>query len=159
MMLLTRRHLLSTGVSRKARSYKNHLLGLGEFVSFHTCLQILGTQHVGISSHLLERAIHQLLGIGGHSIVICPKVVFALSTSSDLKNRWRIFKDINVNLQRVPKYIVACCVLHNTLIESMLEEPREEDYDPHPNVNNEVYNATWSEQTKGQELRDVVYLE
>ncbi|MCO5569499.1 hypothetical protein L7F22_023212 [Adiantum nelumboides] len=76
-----------------------------------------------------------------------------------LKNRWRILKDINVDLQRVPKYIVACCVLHNILIESTQEEPREEDYDPHPNFNNEVYNATTSERTESQDLRDAVYLE
>ncbi|MCO5556793.1 hypothetical protein L7F22_010346 [Adiantum nelumboides] len=85
---------------------------------------------------------------------VCIEHVFGL-----LKNRWCILKDINVDLQRVPKYIVACCVLHNILIKSMQEEPREEDYDLHPNLNNEMYNATKSKRTEGQELRDVVYLE
>ncbi|MCO5551112.1 hypothetical protein L7F22_004609 [Adiantum nelumboides] len=151
MMLLTGRRLLSTDVSKKARSYKNHPLELGKFVSFHTCLQIQGTEHVGISSHLSEKAIHQLSEIDGRGFNrhlskgrVRNEHVFGL-----LKNRWRILKDINVDLQRVPKYIVACCVLHNILIESTQEEPCEEDYDPHPNLNNEVYNVTRSERTEG----------
>ncbi|MCO5563285.1 hypothetical protein L7F22_016923 [Adiantum nelumboides] len=69
-----------------------------------------------------------------------------------LKNRWRILRDINIDLERVPKYIVACCVLHNILAESMEGELQENDFDLHLNLRNVVCNVTKPECVEGQEL-------
>ncbi|MCO5554685.1 hypothetical protein L7F22_008218 [Adiantum nelumboides] len=76
-----------------------------------------------------------------------------------LKHRWRILRDINMELERVPKYVVACCVLHNILTESGQEELQEEVYDPHPNQNNEIRNILRSERVEGQELRNAIFQE
>ncbi|MCO5578927.1 hypothetical protein L7F22_032777 [Adiantum nelumboides] len=77
-----------------------------------------------------------------------------------LKNRWRILRDINVDLPKVPQYIVACCVLHNICcMDSGGEDLGDDDIDPHPNTNNNIHNVTGAERLQGQALKDAVFRE
>ena len=49
-----------------------------------------------------------------------------------LKNRWRILRDLNVDLPIAPTVVGACCVLHN-FVQMRGEAKPQEQTDPHPN--------------------------
>lgn len=50
-----------------------------------------------------------------------------------LKNRWRILRDINVDLRLAPTVVGACCALHN-FVQLRGESEPQDQHDPHPNV-------------------------
>lgn len=74
-----------------------------------------------------------------------------------LKNRWQILKSVSVELERVPRYVVACCVLHNFLQVRRELEP-DDQVDMLPNVG-VVLPLAEEESSDGTALRDVVYRE
>lgn len=50
-----------------------------------------------------------------------------------LKNRWRILRELNVDLPFAPTVVGACCALHNYVQLRGESEPHDQQ-DPHPNV-------------------------
>ncbi|MCO5554250.1 hypothetical protein L7F22_007778 [Adiantum nelumboides] len=49
-----------------------------------------------------------------------------------LKNRWRILRELNVDITSAPAVVAACCLLHNFVQLRGEVEPQEQD-DPHQN--------------------------
>ena len=49
-----------------------------------------------------------------------------------LKGRWRFLRDVGVELEKMPKIVMACCVLRNFLQMNHEDEP-ENQVDPHLN--------------------------
>ncbi|MCO5611410.1 hypothetical protein L7F22_065663 [Adiantum nelumboides] len=74
-----------------------------------------------------------------------------------LKNRWRILRDLNVNLPLAPLVISACCVLHNFVQLKGEPEPLEQ-IDPHPNAEEALrWRAMTRQHAAGLRMRTALY--
>eukprot|EP01018_Ginkgo_biloba_P005772 Gb_14975 [translate_table: standard] len=74
-----------------------------------------------------------------------------------LKGRWRILRDIGVELDKVPRFVVACRVLHNFLQMNGEVEP-DIQIDPHPNSIAQLHSEAM-ERDQGQAQRDRLFCE
>ncbi|MCO5578258.1 hypothetical protein L7F22_032097 [Adiantum nelumboides] len=69
-----------------------------------------------------------------------------------LKNRWRILRDLNVDLVFAPTMVGACCLLHNFVQLRGEAKPRDQD-DPHPNSQDTLRNEGGNQQQREMALR------
>ncbi|MCO5550111.1 hypothetical protein L7F22_003591 [Adiantum nelumboides] len=73
-----------------------------------------------------------------------------------MKNRWRILRNMPIHLYRVPTYVIACCVLHNFLMEHVGDEDAEDHVDPHPN-NLPAQVGARQVHARGQRMRNIIF--